>query len=97
LNHITYFFYNDLFWKKKWGVLVKSEGVLVKSGGVLVNSGRFGKKWGSFGSGGVLTCLPSLDGPLPKLCPVIQTSNQYGRQAKNRKKGGCNFNCPLLL
>jgi hypothetical protein len=36
-------------------------------------------------------------GPLPKLCPVIPTSNQDGRQAKNRKKGGCNFNCPLLL
>jgi hypothetical protein len=29
----------------------------------------------------------SLDGPLPKLCPVITTSNQDGRQAKNRKKG----------
>jgi hypothetical protein len=29
----------------------------------------------------------SLDGPLPKLCPVIPTSNQDGRQAKNRKKG----------
>jgi hypothetical protein len=29
----------------------------------------------------------SLDGPLPKLCPVIPTSNQYGRQANNRKKG----------
>jgi hypothetical protein len=28
-----------------------------------------------------------LDGPLPKLCPVIPTPNQYGRQAKNRKKG----------
>jgi hypothetical protein len=28
-----------------------------------------------------------LDGPLPKLCPVIPTSNQDGRQAKNRKKG----------
>jgi hypothetical protein len=26
-------------------------------------------------------------GPLPKLCPVIPTSNQDGRQAKNRKKG----------
>jgi hypothetical protein len=26
--------------------------------------------------------------PLPKLCPVIPTSNQDGRQAKNRKKGG---------
>jgi hypothetical protein len=25
--------------------------------------------------------------PLPKLCPVIPTSNQDGRQAKNRKKG----------
>ena len=25
--------------------------------------------------------------PLPKLCPVIQTSNQDGRQAQNRKKG----------
>jgi hypothetical protein len=24
----------------------------------------------------------------PKLCPVIPTSNQDGRQAKNRKKGG---------
>jgi hypothetical protein len=29
----------------------------------------------------------SLDGPLPKLCPVIPTSNQDGRLAKNRKKG----------
>jgi hypothetical protein len=29
----------------------------------------------------------SLHGPLPKLCPVIPTSNQDGRQAKNRKKG----------
>jgi hypothetical protein len=29
----------------------------------------------------------SLDGPLPKLHPVIPTSNQDGRQAKNRKKG----------
>jgi hypothetical protein len=26
----------------------------------------------------------SLDGPLPKLCPVIPTSNQDGRQVKNR-------------
>ena len=39
----------------------------------------------------------SLDGPLPNLCPVITISNQAGRQAKNRKKGGWNFNCPLLL
>jgi hypothetical protein len=30
----------------------------------------------------------SLDGLLPKLCPVIPTSNQDGHQAKNRKKGG---------
>ena len=30
----------------------------------------------------------SLDGPLPKLCPVIPTSSQDGHQAKNRKKGG---------
>jgi hypothetical protein len=35
----------------------------------------------------------SLDGPVPKLCPVIPTSNQGGRQAKNRKKGGINFHC----
>jgi hypothetical protein len=35
--------------------------------------------------------------PLPKLCPLIPTSNQDGRQAQNRKKGGWNFNCPLLL
>ena len=35
--------------------------------------------------------------PLPKLCPVIPTSNQDGRQAQNRKKGGWNFNCSLLL
>jgi hypothetical protein len=28
----------------------------------------------------------SLDDPLPKLCPVIPTSNQDGRQAKNRKR-----------
>jgi hypothetical protein len=29
----------------------------------------------------------SLGGLLPKLCPVIPTSNQDGHQAKNRKKG----------
>jgi hypothetical protein len=29
----------------------------------------------------------TLDGPLPKLCPMIPTSNQYGGQAKNRKRG----------
>ena len=29
----------------------------------------------------------SLDGPLPKLCPMIPTSNQDGCQTKNRKKG----------
>ena len=28
----------------------------------------------------------SLDGPFPKLCPVIPTSNQDGHQAKNRKR-----------
>jgi hypothetical protein len=28
-----------------------------------------------------------LDGPLPKLCLVILTSNQDGHQTKNRKKG----------
>ena len=33
----------------------------------------------------------SLDGPLSKLCPVIPTSNQDGRQAKNREKGGMQF------
>jgi hypothetical protein len=33
-----------------------------------------------------------LDGPLPKFCPLIPTSNQDGRQAQNRKKGGWNFN-----
>ena len=33
----------------------------------------------------------SLDGPLPKLYPVIPTSNQDGQQTKNRKKGGWNF------
>jgi hypothetical protein len=32
-----------------------------------------------------------LDGTLPNLCPVIPTSNQDGRQAKNRKKGVLNF------
>jgi hypothetical protein len=30
----------------------------------------------------------SLGGTLPKLCPVIPTSNKDGCQAKNRKKGG---------
>ena len=28
-----------------------------------------------------------LDGPLPKLCPVIPTSNQDGHQVQNRKRG----------
>jgi hypothetical protein len=29
----------------------------------------------------------SLEGPLPKMCLVIPTSNKDGHQAKNRKKG----------
>jgi hypothetical protein len=36
-----------------------------------------------FGCGGHLGQCSDL----PKLCPVIPTSNQDGRQAKNRKKG----------
>ena len=32
-----------------------------------------------------------LYGPLPKMCLLIPTSNQDGRQAKNRKKGGMKF------
>jgi hypothetical protein len=32
-----------------------------------------------------------LDAPLPKLCLVIPTSNQDGRLAKNRNKGGCSL------
>jgi hypothetical protein len=35
--------------------------------------------------------------PFKNWCPVIPTSNQDGRQSQNRKKGGWNFNCPLLL
>jgi hypothetical protein len=38
----------------------------------------------------------SLEDPLPKLCPVIPTSNQDGHQAKNRKKG-MKFKRNLLL
>jgi hypothetical protein len=41
-----------------------------------------------------------LDGPLPKMCPVIMTFNQDGRQAKNRKKGGMKlkkYSSPLKL
>jgi hypothetical protein len=39
----------------------------------------------------------SLDGPLSKLCPVFPTSNQDGRQAKNRKNGWWNLKKNLLL
>jgi hypothetical protein len=39
----------------------------------------------------------SLDGPLSKLCPVIPTSNQDGRQAKNRKKGGMKLSIAALV
>jgi hypothetical protein len=38
----------------------------------------------------------SLDGPLPKLCPVISTSNQDGCQAKI-EKGGMKLKKNLLL
>jgi hypothetical protein len=40
-----------------------------------------------------------LDGPLPKLCPVIPTFNQDGHQAKNRKMGNEIFkkSSPLKL
>jgi hypothetical protein len=37
-----------------------------------------------------------LGGHLPKLCPMIPTSNQDGHQAKNRKKGGWNKKNLLL-
>jgi hypothetical protein len=30
------------------------------------------------------------------MCPVIPTSNQDGRQAKNRKKGGMEFKKNLM-
>jgi hypothetical protein len=41
----------------------------------------------------------SLDGPLPKLCPVIPTSNQDGRQSKIEKRGDeiKNKSSPLKL
>jgi hypothetical protein len=35
--------------------------------------------------------------PLPKMCSVIPTSNQDGRQAKNRKKEGMKLKQNLLL
>ena len=37
--------------------------------------------------------------PFLKLCPTTPTSNQYGRQAKNRKRGACEFqkSSPLKL
>jgi hypothetical protein len=35
--------------------------------------------------------------PLPKLCPVISTSNQDGRQAKIRKKGGMKLKKNILF
>jgi hypothetical protein len=38
----------------------------------------------------------SLDGPFPKLCAVIPTSNQDGHQAKI-EKGGMKFKKNLLL
>jgi hypothetical protein len=38
----------------------------------------------------------SFEGPLPKLCPVILTSNKDGHQAKNRKNG-MKFKRNLLL
>jgi hypothetical protein len=39
----------------------------------------------------------SLHGPLSKLCPVIPTVNQDGRQAKNRKKGGMKLKTNILF
>jgi hypothetical protein len=44
---------------------------------------RFGLIW--------LSGFRGEDGPLPKMCPLIPTANQDGRQAKNRKKGGMKF------
>jgi hypothetical protein len=40
-----------------------------------------------------------LDGPLPKLCPVIPIANQDGRQSQIRKKRGWNLkkSSPLKL
>jgi hypothetical protein len=35
--------------------------------------------------------------PPSKIVSVDPASNQDGHQAQNRKKGGWNFNCPLLL
>ena len=44
--------------------------------------------WANTGNSNQTLVEWSLDGPLPKLCLVIPISNQDGRQAKNRNKGG---------
>jgi hypothetical protein len=48
----------------------------------------FGLIWFSGFRGEDLNVIFYQNGPLPKLCPVIPTSNQDGHQAQNRKKGG---------
>jgi hypothetical protein len=75
----------DTFWKRTIGPMGNShKNLLLRNH--LANCNQTFVEW-------------SLDGPLPKLCPVIPTSNQDGRQAKNRKKGGWNLkkSSPLKL
>jgi hypothetical protein len=72
------------FWK---GAIQESfQQNLVDIGSVLSEEKIFFKYHPPF----FLICIigQNLDGPLPKLCPLIPTSNQDGRQAENRKKGG---------
>jgi hypothetical protein len=52
------------------------------------NLGTFWLKIEQFWPFEEISIFRFLDGPLPKLCPLIPTSNQDGRQAENRKKGG---------
>jgi hypothetical protein len=42
---------------------------------------------GTILDGGHPRIISAKFGSLPNLCPVIPIANQYGRQAKNRKRG----------
>ena len=87
-NETTYFL-SSIYWDHHWASVVCRPSV---------NFSHFNQLlWNHWANLNQTLVEWSLDGPLPKLCLVIPTSNQDGRQAKNRKKGGWNFDFSLLL
>jgi hypothetical protein len=61
---------------------------MLKSSSLCLYSSNLGTFWLKIEQFWPFEEISIFSNTLPKLCPVIPTSNQDGRQAQNRKKGG---------